>query len=89
MSLYAKINVQVHIISRFWLLVGLYFLSKSKKKKKNDCGTGRRRMDKWERQNGAIQLMRFLPNTVEFQWLEYLWDRENTFETGVVRVNEC
>ena len=27
--------------------------------------------------------------TVELQWLEYLWDHENMFETGVVRANEC
>ena len=27
-------------------------------------------------------------NTVEFQWLEHLWDRENEFETGVVRANK-
>ena len=28
-------------------------------------------------------------NTVELQWLDYLWDHENKFETGVVRANEC
>ena len=28
-------------------------------------------------------------NIVELQWLEYLLDHENMFETGVVRVNEC
>ena len=28
-------------------------------------------------------------NTVEFQWLEHIWNHENTFETGVVRANEC
>ena len=28
-------------------------------------------------------------NTVEFHWLEHLWDHENMFETGVVRANEC
>ena len=27
--------------------------------------------------------------TVELQWLEHLWDHDNLFETGVVRVNEC
>ena len=27
--------------------------------------------------------------TVELQWLEYLWNHENMFETGVVRSNEC
>ena len=27
--------------------------------------------------------------TVEFQWLEHLWDYENKFERGVVRANEC
>ena len=27
--------------------------------------------------------------TVELQWLEHLWNDENMFETGVVRVNEC
>ena len=27
-------------------------------------------------------------STVEFQWLEHLWDHENWFETGVVRANE-
>ena len=27
--------------------------------------------------------------TVEFQWLEHLWNNENMFETGVVRANEC
>ena len=27
-------------------------------------------------------------NTVEFQWLEHLWDYENLFETGVVRAIE-
>ena len=26
--------------------------------------------------------------TVELKWLEHLWDHENLFETGVVRVNE-
>ena len=26
---------------------------------------------------------------VELQWLEHLWIRENMFETGVVRANEC
>ena len=26
-------------------------------------------------------------NTVEFQWLELLWDYENIFETRVVRAN--
>ena len=25
---------------------------------------------------------------VELQWLEHLWNHENMFETGVVRVNE-
>ena len=30
-----------------------------------------------------------LPYTVEFQWLEHLWNYENMFETGVVRANEC
>ena len=28
-------------------------------------------------------------NTVELQWLQYLRDHENMFETGVVRANEC
>ena len=28
-------------------------------------------------------------NTVELQWLDYLWNHENMFETGVVRANEC
>ena len=27
--------------------------------------------------------------TEELQWLEHLWNHENMFETGVVRVNEC
>ena len=27
--------------------------------------------------------------TVEFQWLEHLWNNENMFETGVVRAYEC
>ena len=27
-------------------------------------------------------------HTVELQWLEHLWDHENKFEIGVVRVNE-
>ena len=27
--------------------------------------------------------------TVELQWLEHVWNQENMFETGVVRVNEC
>ena len=27
--------------------------------------------------------------TVEFQWLEHLWNHENMFETDVVRPNEC
>ena len=27
--------------------------------------------------------------TVEFQWLEHLWNHENMFEAGVVRANEC
>ena len=30
-----------------------------------------------------------LEYTVEFQWLEYLWNLENMFETGVVGVNGC
>ena len=28
----------------------------------------------------------FLSNTVEFQWLEHLWNHENMFETVVVVV---
>ena len=28
-------------------------------------------------------------NTVELHWLEYLWNHENMFETGVDRANEC
>ena len=32
---------------------------------------------------------RSLSATVELQWLEYLWNRENMFETGVVQANEC
>ena len=28
-------------------------------------------------------------STVELQWLEHLWNHEYTFETGVVRANEC
>ena len=28
------------------------------------------------------------PNTVELQWLEYLWNHENMFETGIVQANE-
>ena len=31
----------------------------------------------------------FEKNTVELQWLKYLWNHENMFETGVVRANEC
>ena len=27
--------------------------------------------------------------TIELQWLEYLWNYENMFKTGVVRANEC
>ena len=27
--------------------------------------------------------------TAELQWLEHLWNHENIFETGEVRVNEC
>ena len=30
-----------------------------------------------------------LPYTVEFKWLEHLWNHENMFETGVGRANEC
>ena len=30
----------------------------------------------------------FKGNTVELQWLGYLWNPENMFETGVVRANE-
>ena len=30
-----------------------------------------------------------IENTVDVQWLEHLWNHENMFETGVVRVNEC
>ena len=30
----------------------------------------------------------FAPITVELQWLEHLWDYENSFETGVVRAIE-
>ena len=26
--------------------------------------------------------------TAELQWLEHLWNHENMFETGVVRVND-
>ena len=26
---------------------------------------------------------------VELQWLEHLWNHENMFETGAIRVNEC
>ena len=36
----------------------------------------------------ALQIMESIPNTVELQWLEHLWDHENEFETGVVRANE-
>ena len=28
-------------------------------------------------------------DTVDFQWLEHLWNYENMFETEVVRANEC
>ena len=28
-------------------------------------------------------------NTVDFLWLEHIWNHENMFETGVVRANEC
>ena len=31
----------------------------------------------------------FNMSTVELQWLEHLWDRENMFETGVIRAIEC
>ena len=27
--------------------------------------------------------------TVKLQWLEYLWDYENMFQTGVIRASEC
>ena len=27
--------------------------------------------------------------TVEFQWIEHLWNHENMFEIGVVRGYEC
>ena len=27
--------------------------------------------------------------TVELEWLKHLWNHENTFETGIVRTNEC
>ena len=27
--------------------------------------------------------------TVKLQWLEHLWDYENSFESGVVRADEC
>ena len=30
----------------------------------------------------------YFANTVELQWLEHLWSRENMFETGVRRHNE-
>ena len=30
-----------------------------------------------------------LLNTVELQWLEYLWNHENMLELRVVRANEC
>ena len=32
---------------------------------------------------------KFLTATVELQWLEHLWNHENTFATGVVRADEC
>ena len=35
------------------------------------------------------QICTFSVHTVEFQWLEHLWNQENMFETGVVRANEC
>ena len=38
----------------------------------------------WHMKNGAQPL----PYTVKLQWLEYLWDYENLFETGVVRAIE-
>ena len=31
----------------------------------------------------------YFVDTGELQWLEHLWNHENMFETGVVRVNEC
>ena len=31
----------------------------------------------------------YLITTVELQWLKHLGNRENMFETGVVRANEC
>ena len=34
-------------------------------------------------------LLEIIISTVELQWLVHLWDHENMFETGVVRVNEC
>ena len=27
--------------------------------------------------------------TVEFQWLEHIWNNENIFQSGAVRANEC
>ena len=37
----------------------------------------------------SIQLLSPGDFTVEFQWLEHLWNHEKMFETGVVRANEC
>ena len=38
---------------------------------------------------GYFGLYGSLRYTVELQWLEHLWNRENMFESGVVRANEC
>ena len=39
-------------------------------------------------ENALPNLEYITEHTVELQWLEHLWDYENLFETGVVRVIE-
>ena len=36
----------------------------------------------------GVKMKLEIGDTVELQWLEYLWSHENMFETGVVQANE-
>ena len=38
--------------------------------------------------SGSILSITLYQNTVEFQWLEHLWDHRKLFETWVVRATE-
>ena len=40
-------------------------------------------------ESDALPTQAIRNHTAELQWLEYHWNHENVFETGVVRTSEC